>query len=311
MILSVSRRTDIPAFYSDWFFRRLREGFVLVRNPMNYRQVSRVALDRSLIDCLVFWTKDPRKMIPRLEMLSEYNYYFLITITGYGEKIERFVPSKDTIIEAFRELSEKIGKVKTIWRYDPIILTEGMDCEYHLKNFNFLASQLEGYTELCIISFLDLYKKTKRNLKHLNCTIPDNRQKLELAKKLAEIADKHNMRIEACSEETDLTIAGIEQASCIDDGLISKISGEKIYIPKDNNQRELCNCAASIDIGAYNTCRHGCLYCYANYSDKAVNKNILAHDHNSPMLFGSIEKKDIITDRKIRSYYSSPSNCIL
>lgn len=302
MILSVSRRTDIPAFYTEWFFNRLKEGFVLVRNPMNYHQVSRVILDPDITDCIVFWTKDPSNMLDKLDLLKEYNYYFQITITPYDSKIERNVAQKKHIIESFKKLSDLTGKKRTVWRYDPIILTDRMDIEYHKKYFDMLASGLKDYTERCIISFMDIYKKSERNMKGFNIADISERDMIETGKALSEIASRYGLEIKACSESVDLSSAGIEPAKCIDARLISDIAGENINVKKDKNQRDICGCAESIDIGAYNTCKHGCLYCYANYSDNTVKNNIMKHDPKSPMLIGNIEPGDKITDRKIESY---------
>ncbi len=297
MILSVSRRTDIPAFYSEWFFNRLKEGYVLVRNPMNHRQVSKVTLNPDVVDCIVFWTKDPANMLDKLDLLKEYNYYFLITVNPYGSQIERNVPQKENIIESFRRLSALIGKKRTVWRYDPIILTDKIDIDYHREHFDKLAARLRDYTERCIISFMDLYRKTERNMKRLNAVAINEHDMLETAKILADIASGHGLKIGACCEPMDLSPVGIERARCIDARLIAEILGENISIPKDKNQRDICGCAASIDIGAYNTCKHGCLYCYANYSDKAVANNIMKHDPGSPVLIGNVEPGDIITER--------------
>ena len=305
MILSVSRRTDIPAFYTEWFFNRLMEGYVLVRNPMNYHQVSRIILNPDIIDCIVFWTKDPANMLDKLDLLEEYNYYFQVTITPYDSTIERNVAQKDCIIESFQKLSGLIGKKRTVWRYDPIILTGKTDIEYHKKHFGIMASRLEGYTERCIISFIDIYKKTERNMKSFDVAAVSEKDMTELGKALSDMASRHGFSVAACSELIDLSSAGIEHAKCIDDGLISDITGENIYARKDKNQRDACGCVESIDIGAYNTCKHGCLYCYANYSDSTVNSNILKHDPKSPMLVGNIEPGDKIADRKVESYRNS------
>lgn len=305
MILSVSRRTDVPAFYTEWFFNRLKEGFVLVRNPMNYHQVSRVALNLDIIDCIVFWTKDPTNMLDKLDLLKEYNYYFQVSINPYDNKIERNVAQKRHIIQSFQKLSALIGKKRTVWRYDPIILTDKIDIEYHRKFFDVLASKLKDYTERCIISFMDIYKKSQRNMKSLSVFNISEKDMMEIGKTLSDTASRYGIKIATCSEVIDLSSAGIEHAKCIDDKLISDIIGENIDVKKDKNQRDICGCVESIDIGAYNTCRHGCLYCYANYSDNAVNNNIMKHDPKSPMLIGNIEPDDKVADRKMESYRNS------
>jgi len=301
LILSVSRRTDIPAFYTEWFFNRLKEGFVLVRNPMNYHQVSRVRLTPDVVDCIVFWTKDPTNMLDKLDLLNEYNYCFQITLNPYGSQIERNVPQKKHLIESFKELSVSIGKKRIIWRYDPIILTDKIDLAYHRKYFDIFASELKDYTERCVISFVDMYKKIERNLSNINAVALSKKDMLEIGKTLSDIASGYGLKIEACSEPVDLSSVGIKPAKCIDDNLIAEITGVPINVRKDKNQRDICGCGESVDIGVYNTCKHGCLYCYANYSDTAVKNNINKHDPISPMLIGNIEPEDKITDKKMVS----------
>ena len=303
MILSVSRRTDIPAFYSEWFFNRLREGFVLVRNPMNYRQVSHIELNPSVIDGIVFWTKNPAPMMDRLNLLEEYNYYFLVTITPYGPEIEKNIPSKERAVETLQKLAAQIGPARIIWRYDPIIFNAEMNLEYHAEKFEFLASRLKGYTRRCQISFVDFYKKAINNLRLLKAEKPDNNIVLQTGKVLADIAGKYEIKLEACAEKADLILQGISPAKCIDDRLIAEISGKNIRVVKDRNQRHRCGCIASIDIGAYNSCRHGCLYCYASFSEKSVANNTSRHNPNSPMLIGDVEAGDKVTKRKMVSYF--------
>lgn len=302
LILSASRRTDIIAFYMDWFMNRLKEGYVLVRNPMNYHQVSKIELNPDVIDCIVFWTKNPANILDKLDMISEYKYYFQITINGYSKDIEHNVPSLDLVIESFKKLSKSIGKEKTIWRYDPILLTDKIDIEYHCNRYEEIASKLEGYTDRCVISFVDLYKKTERNMRNLRIKNFDSITMLKIGRRLSEIARRHGFIIETCSEKIDLLSVGIEHGKCIDDKLISKIVGNKIKVNKDKNQRDVCGCVESIDIGAYNTCKHSCLYCYANYSEMAVKNNILNHNPKSPLLIGEREKDDIIYKRDMKSY---------
>lgn len=302
MILSVSRRTDIPSFYSEWFFNRIREGHVLVRNPMNYNQVSRVSLDPNLIDCIVFWTKDPLNMLMRLDELQDYKYYFQITITPYDNRMEGNIRNKEDIIDSFKLLSRKIGKEKLIWRYDPIILSDDITIDYHLEQFEKYAEKLSGYTDLCIISFLDLYRNTEINMKSIGPSVIRKEDMLFIGEELSKIARIHNMRIETCSEDIDLSSIGIEHSKCIDDDLVSRIVGQKLDIRKDKNQREICGCVSSIDIGAYNTCKHGCLYCYANFNTATVITNARKHNKDSPFLCGDLEENDKITDRKMKLY---------
>jgi DNA repair photolyase len=305
MILSVSRRTDIVAFYLDWFFNRLKEGYVLVRNPMNYHQVSKIYLSASDIDCIVFWTKDPTNILDKISMLDDYIYYFHITITGYDRKIEPNVAPKEHIIKSFQKLSQIIGSERVIWRYDPIIISRDIDVEYHRKKFEFIASQLSGYTQRCTISFVDMYKKTERNMKGLNVQNISDAQKIEIATAISEIARAYGLKVETCCEDIDLSRVGICHGKCIDDEHIARISGRRINAKKDKNQRAACGCVESVDIGVYNTCKHGCLYCYANYSNKAVNSNVKMHDPRSPMLIGNVEPDDVITERKAQRLIDS------
>jgi Domain of unknown function (DUF1848). len=160
MIISASRRTDIPAFYSEWFLNRIKAGFLIVRNPMNPKQLSRIVLTPDVVDCIVFWTKNPTPMLPKLDELKDYNYYFQFTLTGYGQDIERNLPSKkDVLIPAFLELSEKIGAHRVIWRYDPILINSKYSEEYHVSAFKQIAEALNGHTEKCVFSFVDRYRK--------------------------------------------------------------------------------------------------------------------------------------------------------
>jgi DNA repair photolyase len=303
MIISVSRRTDIPAFYSDWFMNRVREGFVMARNPMNPHQVSQISLSQDVVDCFVFWTKNPQRMLSNLHELDDrgYAYYFQFTLNSYNQKIERHVPRKKTVIDVFKKLSERIGKHKVVWRYDPIIITKETNVEYHIKYFKYLSDQLEGHTDKCIVSFVDLYKKCKRNLKDIKIDVPDEKEKRDLAKMLAGIARDKGITIETCAEDIDFSDNGIAHGKCIDDSLIERITGARIAVKKDKNQREACGCVSSIDIGAYNTCKHNCLYCYANFNTNLVDKNTVNHSSTSPLLIGELKDDDKINDRKMKS----------
>jgi len=286
MIISCSRRTDIPAFYSDWFVNRLREGYVLVRNPMNAKQIRRVSLAPSDVDCIVFWTKDPSPMLDRLQLLKGYNYYFQFTLTPYGKDIEPHLPPKAEIVDTFIKLSDKIGKKRIIWRYDPILLSASITIDYHLERFHDLARQLSGHTERCMISFLDMYRHIQGRMADHSVRPPDESETRTLAEHLMRIAGSYHISMATCAEEIDLADLGIEHGRCIDDRLISELTGIKLNLPKDKYQRERCGCVASVDIGEYNTCRHGCRYCYANVSQKNIEKNESLHYSQSPLLIG-------------------------
>jgi len=301
MIISVSRRTDIPAFYSDWFYNRLKEGFVYVRNPFNRKQVSKIRLTPELVDCFVFWTKDPLPMMERLEELNEYNYYFQFTFTSYRRDVERNLRKKKDILKTFKQLSDMIGKERVIWRYDPIFLNHYYTKEYHYDWFKRFAEELEGYTERCVISFLDLYKKTERNTKLLELIPMTEEDICEMAERLSAIVRDKNITIEACSEAIDLTEYGIKKGKCIDDRLISRIMNCAIDVKKDNTQRDTCGCVKSIDIGEYNSCRHNCLYCYANFNHKQAEEKSQKHSADSPILIGSLLGDEKITEREMDS----------
>ena len=302
MILSASRRTDIPNYYSEWFINRVKEGFLYVRNPVNVHQISRINLSPSFVDCIVFWTKNPLPMMDKLDDLQSYPYYFQFTLTGYGKEIEPNLPDKrKTMIPAFRELSRKIGKERVIWRYDPIIFTDRYTEEYHRKAFQAIAESLCGYTEQVVISFVDLYAKTKKNMQGTHMVSVSQRRMEEFASELSRIARANNMRIAACAEEPDLSACGIERSSCIDQQLIERLIGCRIDAQKDKNQRGECRCIESVEVGAYHTCRSGCRYCYANDSAGRVKENCRLYHPESPLLCGVISDKDIITERRMKS----------
>lgn len=306
MILSVSRRTDIPAFYSEWFFNRLKEGFVYVRNPMNIHQVSKIILSPEVIDCIVFWSKNPRPMLSRLNELRHYMYYFQFTINPYDSGLEKSVPKKEGIIATFRELSNAIGPKRVIWRYDPIIMTEKMDLDYHVHYFREIAKRLEGFTNTCVVSFVDLYRKTRNNLKDTQVNELSEKEMFDLSAQLFTIAKQYGITTQTCAEEIALESVGIKHGRCIDNALIEDLLGVKLVVSKDPNQRKECGCVQSIDIGEYNTCAHGCKYCYANFRDSMVVRNRAAHDPNSPLLVGHISESDKIIDRTLFSFIKIP-----
>jgi len=292
MIISASRRTDIPAFYTEWFFNRINEGFALVRNPMNNSQIRNVSLKVDDVDCIVFWTKNPQAIIPRLDTLNQYHYYFQFTLNPYERDIETSLPDKTELMDTFRRLSDKLGAHRVIWRYDPILLNEKYTVAYHVEHFGKMAHTFKGYTEKATISFIDFYSKIERAMSNLNIEKINSETKHNLAKQFAAIARENSLVIDTCAEDIELSPYGITHARCIDAALIEKMTGYPIDVKKDKSQRPECGCAASVDIGAYNTCRHGCLYCYANSNQSVVLKNMEAHNKLSPLLIGEYLETD-------------------
>ena len=291
MIISASRRTDIPAYYSDWFFNRIKEKYVLVRNPMNIRQVSKISLSREVCDGIVFWTKNPLPMMNRLDEISEYPYYFQFTLNAYDNDIEKRLPSKsDVLIPAFIKLADMIGKERVIWRYDPILFNKKYTPDYHIKYFEMLVQRLCGYTEKCTVSFLDNYRSINKNMKILNVSDISDSEKYDLIGRMAQTAKRYGIYIETCAEAADFTNLGVGKASCIDAERLGKIGGVRLKSQKDKNQRKECGCTESIDIGTYNTCRNGCMYCYANHSDKLICSNVKRYNAMSELLCGEVGK---------------------
>lgn len=303
VILSVSRRTDIPNYFSEWFLNRLKDGYLYVRNPMNLHQISCVPLSPDVVDCIVFWTKNPKPLLAGLRELDQYSYYFQFTLTGFGRDIEPQIPDKKTVlIPVFQRLSEKIGKERVIWRYDPILFTAKYTPKYHLKAFEQIAKNLRGYTLKCVVSFVDVYLKNQKNLKACRSYSLSESQLISFATALAQIAGENDMKVATCAEKMDLTSCGIEHNCCIDQKLIERIVGCKIKAGKDKNQRETCGCLESVDVGAYHTCKNGCIYCYANGSPKTVVRNDRLYDVHSPLLCGRITESDKITVKKVTSW---------
>lgn len=302
MILSVSRRTDIPTFYSDWFLNRIRDGVVYTRNPMNRHQVSRIRITPDVVDCIVFWTKNPIPMLSKLEQFKEYHYYFHFTLTGYEHDFEGNLPDKrNVLVPAFKRLSSMIGKKRVIWRYDPIVFNEKYTMAWHLDIFNALAKALDGYTEKCVISFVDIYRKNARNMRDVHNLAISDADLISFSKQLHDIATSHGLDISTCAEAIDFQSIGISHNACIDKNLIEDIIGMSINVKRDPSQRTECGCVASIDVGSYNTCKNGCRYCYANFNPESVAMNASLYNPESPILCDKINQDDRITDRKVKS----------
>ncbi len=304
MILSVSRRTDIPSYYADWFYNRIREGFVCVRNPFSPRQISRIPISPEAVDCIVFWTKNPAPMLSRLGELADYHYYFQFTLTGYGRDAEPGISDKRKVmIPVFQELSRIIGSDRVIWRYDPIFITPKYTEDYHVRAFSAIAGALKGYTNNVVISFIDLYKKTRRNMQGLQLSSIKQEQMLRIAEKMALTAQHCGMEIVSCSQKVSLEAAGVKAGSCISRRQIEQILGCKLKGKKDRNQRAECGCLESMDIGAYHTCRSGCRYCYAGDSQESVQKTAGLYDPEASVLCSQICEAagDTVSERKVES----------
>ena len=293
MIVSVSRRTDIPALYPQWFVNRLLAGEVLVPNPYNRKKVSRISLSRDVVDCFVFWSKNLEPMIPYLRMIDmlEYPYYFEMTITGYGKEMEPNLPSTEESIATFILLSERLGKERMDFRFDPIILNEKYPLSYHLEQFDMMCEWLHRYTTRCIFSFVDPYKGSR-------FLEPEPEEMEAAASGLAKIAAKYGLPLYTCAEKINLEKYGVGHAACIDKGKIERLVGYKLDVKKDSGQRRECGCYESVDIGMYDTCIHGCRYCYATGSLEGARKKHDLHDPQSPILIGNLQGDEIVTERK-------------
>ena len=300
MIINTGQRTDIPAFYAEWFANRLKEGFVCVRNPYNPNQVSRYRLDPAHVDVIGFCTKNPAPMFPYMDLLRDYGQYWFVTITPYGRDIEPNVPDKHRLLDDFRKLSDTVGIHSIGWRYDPILVSERYTAEYHLHAFEQIAAALDGYTETVVISFIDLYPKVRRNF-------PDAREvpremRIELGKKLIEIASSHGMTVKPCAEGDELAAYGADCSGCMQIRDYEKAIQNRLNVPKIKGARAECACYLSCDIGAYNTCKHLCRYCYANAEPSIVLAQSRLHDPKSLFLIGTYRDDDIIHDVPQKSW---------
>lgn len=300
MILSVSRRTDIPAFYFDWFLNRLRDGRVLVPNPMNPRRISDITLSPETVDFIVFWSKNPAPMLEKLPLLEPYPYYIQFTLNAYGTETEPFLPPLAKRIETFKRLADKLGPQRVIWRYSPVLLNERYTRASHQKTFADLARELKGYTRVCKVSFIDIYAKIKNRMSQMGIREIPERQKPEMIDCFFQTARENAMALTACGN-VDLDKTPLTKTGCIDKELIENITGKKFRLKKDPGQRADCFCAASVDIGTYNNCLNGCQYCYANVSSSSAQRKTLCYDPDSPLLCGRVQPGDVITQRAVFS----------
>jgi hypothetical protein len=303
MILQTGMRTDIPAFYSKWFLNRIREGYVLVRNPYNPSNVTKYRINPDVVDLIAFCTKNPSPMLPYLNVLKPYGQYWFVTITPYSKAIEPNVPDKNLVIEDFITLSNSIGVDCVGWRYDPIFITDEYSVDFHIKAFEQMAKRLSGYTHTCVISFIDLYKKVINNFPQARAVSKNER--ITIGKAFAEIGKKYDIVIKACAEGDELEPYGVDCDGCLTLSTYETALNTKLKLPKRKGQRSQCACFFGNDIGSYDTCKHLCKYCYANTNPKAVLQNAKLHNPNSPFLIGSHQPGDKIHDAKQESFIDS------
>lgn len=298
MIISASRRTDIPAFYADWLVERVRQGYFYRVNPFNSRQITGFSLKPEDVDAICFWTKNPGPLMRHLDELDRrgLNYYFQFTLNPYDAIFEPQLPPIGQRIAVFRKLAGRIGPERVVWRYDPVILSSVTPVSWHLLQAQRLAAELAGSTRRLVFSFYDFYGQGQGRLHRAlqdngigleDFTEPEQREEREaLARGFGELAARRGLQIYSCSEEADLTRFGIKPGACIDGDLIRRLFGVEAAFKSDRNQRAACNCVQSVDMGSYNSCRFRCAYCYANFNPGIIESNCERHYPDSPLLVG-------------------------
>ena len=302
MIIQTGMRTDIPAFYSEWLVNRIKEGYVLVRNPYNPFQVTRYSLSPEVVDVMVFCTKNPAPMLPKMDILQPYGQYWFVTITPYGKDIEPFVPDCHTVMKDFISLSETVGIDSIGWRYDPIFVDADHPAEWHIGRFEEMAAMLAGHTKTCVISFIDIYKKVERNFPEAKEV--SHKDRLTIGKAFIETAGRYGMTIRPCAEGTELEKFGADCSGCMTVKTYETAIHAKLNVPKKSrNQRNgECACLLGTDIGAYDTCGHFCRYCYANTNAELVRENMKKYDPSSAFLIGGSMADDVIHEAEQRSW---------
>ncbi len=298
MIISASRRTDIPAFYAEWFMNRIRAGYCAVPNPFNRNQVSYVSLKPEDVDVIVFWTRNARPLLGYLAELDErsYCYYFQYTVMHNPRPIDPKSPPLESSLSTFRELADRIGPDRVIWRYDPIVFSTVTGTEFHQRTYQLIAQALRGYTCRSVVSIVDIYGKARKRLRELaeqGVELLDGEGQAfdDLMYALARTANENGMEIVSCAEKIDLQPYGIQPGKCVDDEYIAKTFGINVTDKKDPSQREACGCVVSKDVGMYDSCLYGCRYCYAVSSFERARANYEEHDPSSPSLIGWYDAK--------------------
>ena len=299
MILNTGTRTDIPAFFHKWFLNRVSEGFVYSKNPYN-NEIYKYEINPKVTDCICFCSKNPKPLVKYLDEISQYNQYWFITVNPYGKDIEVNVPDYKRVIKTFRDVSETLNVDAIAWRYDPIFITEKYNLDFHIDKFEEMASQLCEYTSDCTISFIDMYQKVLRNFSDVREVTEE--EQLIIGENFSKIAQKYSLKMKTCVEGTLLDQFGFDSSGCMTKQVLEKAIGNTLNIPKGKYRNRQCNCLMGRDIGAYNTCLHGCKYCYANSNMKLVKRNQKLHDPDSPLLIGDVKESDVVKEVNEPSY---------
>ncbi len=273
---------------------------MLVRNPYEPTQITRYLLNPEVIDAIIFCTKNPFPMFEKAGLLAQFDQFWFVTITPYGKEIEPFVPDKELVISYFQKLSGMVGKEKISWRYDPVFVTDKYTATYHIEQFGKMAEGLYGYTDQCVVSFIDLYEKTKRNFKGIR-SVTGKEQEM-LIDGFSRIAKEQGIQIHLCCEDAGLIRENVDAKGCMSKAVLEKALGYRLDVPKKKTARSECACLLGADIGAYNSCLHGCLYCYANYDKETVMKNKRLHNPFSPLLIGEVSEYDVIKQAEQKAW---------
>jgi len=300
MILNTGSRTDIPAFYSDWLAQRLKEGYVIVRSPYDPDRLTRYKLSPDVVDVMAFCTKNPEPMLKYEELWTRFRTFWMVTITPYGQDLEPGVPPVTDVIESVRKLSSIVGQKRVFWRYDPIILNHAWSKQDHYKAFEQMCKELEGCVDAVIFSFVDLYEKTLRNMKGVKDVHPDDMR--EMTYELCLIAGRYHLKPMTCAESPELAMYGADVTGCMSQAVLEDAFGIHLDVPKKSRARKTCDCLLGDEIGAYNTCKHGCQYCYATWDHERVRR--VMHDPMSPILTGRIGPQETIREARQESWLS-------
>ncbi len=301
MIINVGGRTDIVNYYTPWLVNRLKEGYVLTRNPYNRKQISRYDLTRKHVDAIIFCSKNYQPILEHMpEIEKKYPLYCHYTITCYDEDVEKKVPSIDESIQTLIQLSEIVGKERVSWRYDPILLTEKYTIEKHVETFEYITSKVHNHISSCIFSFVDMYKKVYRNMPEIiELTSTDEEN---LLTHLSHIADKYSITLQSCAVKDKYEKYGIKKSGCITSKILEESNNLSFKDIKHKGSRSGCCCMPWRDIGEYDTCLNACKYCYANTNIRLVKRNHKLHNPDSPLLIGDVNEDDVVKEVNQPSY---------